>query len=694
MRLSNRNLLGTLFVFFLLFSIPVQNAKAQRPMSNEVRWLRVGALHSTFAIEGAEFEMHRTGMVVQQDDGLRWQADFANQDHAAAKSMWIGTTHFADPVSGETYDYKVVIAGPRSTSMTTEIMPVPGEFKLLGRFAQPLVYVDDDPASDQTVTDVLDEDPNPSLISDRMIYHKMVTSIGITVTRKLMAFTQENHDNYFIYDYVFKNTGIIDTKNTKSERTLTDCIFHFQYRYAFGTQYMSWLPHGNISWGRNTMNQVVGTDPMAADFEFRAIYAWFGLHSEFPVDSWGCPNFRKGGALASPSYVGAVVLHADKDAHDKNDDPYQPTTTMYIDSDGSLNYACAQYDINMMRNRYAFMNFGHPPQTHADQVGDGFADKWGPGIGGTSQGQGFGPYTLEPGDSIRIVIAEAVAGLKREKSIEVGSNWFRWYSNAGNPKLILPNGTETTDYNDYKKQWCLTAKDSLFQTFRRAIDHYNKNYMIPAPPQPPALFTVKSGGDRISLTWDGTAPTSSPNFNGYCIYRAIDRPDTLYEKIFECNEALTAFDDISAMRGRDYYYYIQSKDDGSLNDVFPGRPLYSSRFFTKTNKPAHLRRQASQNLSNIRVVPNPYHINARSIQFGEQEGSDRLGFYGLPPVCTIKIYTERGNLVETLDHTNGSGDEYWHSTTSSGQIVVSGLYIAVIETPQGEREFIKFVIIR
>ena len=130
----------------------------------------------------------------------------------------------------------------------------------------------------------------------------------------------------------------------------------------------------------------------------------------------------------------------------------------------------------------------------------------------------------------------------------------------------------------------MTGKDSLFQTFRRAIDNFNKNYQIPAPPQPPSNFTVKSGGDRITLTWDGTEPLKSSNFNGYRLYRAIDRPDTLYEKIFETNDAITTFDDITAERGKDYFYYIQSKDDGSQNDVFPGRPLCSSRFFTKTNK--------------------------------------------------------------------------------------------------------------
>jgi len=116
------------------------------------------------------------------------------------------------------------------------------------------------------------------------------------------------------------------------------------------------------------------------------------------------------------------------------------------------------------------------------------------------------------------------------------------------------------------------------------------------------------------------------------------------------------------------------------------------------------------NLSQIRIVPNPFNIKSRNIQFGggtDPTTVDRLAFYNLPPVCRIKIYTELGDLIETIDHTNGSGDDYWHSLTSSRQVVVSGLYIAYFEVTQdafdqqgnriykkGDSIFKKFIIIR
>ena len=58
------------------------------------------------------------------------------------------------------------------------------------------------------------------------------------------------------------------------------------------------------------------------------------------------------------------------------------------------------------------------------EIANNFSDTWGAGIGGYSQSHSFGPYTLEPCDIIHIVLAEAVAGLCREKSIEVGNNWY------------------------------------------------------------------------------------------------------------------------------------------------------------------------------------------------------------------------------------------------------------------------------
>ena len=683
---SFRILLMGLAIVSLPFFPGNLNAQA---VPQEIRWLRVGSLHSWYSNIGAELEVGRTGNEREQEDGLRWEAQYSNQDNLAGKSMWIGTTNSYDRVLKTTVPHKVVAVGTRGADPINEIMPV--SMKMIGRFYAPSVSVDDATATDNTFDDIVDEiDDTQS--ADRMIVSVLNTSIGITVTRKLMAFSQQYNDNYFVYEYVLKNTGIVDNAGTVVPDTLTGVVLHFQYRYAHAKEsfFGGWAPSNNVDWGRNSVNQVVGQDPNSPDFEFRAQYSWYGRHSLAPHDDLGSPAYTTDGHLSAAKYVGTVTLHADTSPQDQTDDLTQPSTTQYLGSDTGPQ-AINQFDPALMTKKYEAMTAGHPNPTHADAVGNGTADNWGSDAGGYAQGQGFGPYTLLPGDSVRVVLAEAVAGLSREKCFQIGGIWLQ-----NQPPFTMPDGSTTDDRTVYKNAWVETGIDSLYQTFRRAIGNFNGSYAIPQPPPPPSFFDVRSGGDKVSLSWGDNA-TSWPGFDGYEVFRAIHQPDTLYEMIFSCNASnvVHAFNDTTARRGFDYYYYVVSKDNGSTNDIHPGVPLVSSKFYTKTNEPAQLQRPAGTDLSEIRVVPNPFDIRSRTIQFGDASGiRDRIAFFGLPPVCTIKIYTERGDLINTLEHTNGSGDEIWESVTSSRQIVVSGVYVAYFETPDGKATFRKFIVIR
>ena len=66
------------------------------------------------------------------------------------------------------------------------------------------------------------------------------------------------------------------------------------------------------------------------------------------------------------------------------------------------------------------------------------------------------------------------------------------------------------------------------------------------------------------------------------------------------------------------------------------------------------------------------------------------------------IFTESGDLVKTIDHDSGSGDEIWggnildlQTVSDSGQLLVSGIYIAhITDNESGGTAVTKFVIIR
>jgi len=93
-----------------------------------------------------------------------------------------------------------------------------------------------------------------------------------------------------------------------------------------------------------------------------------------------------------------------------------------------------------------------------------------------------------------------------------------------------------------------------------------------------------------------------------------------------------------------------------------------------------LSRQADKSLSDIRIVPNPYNIDTRKLNYlGEP---DKISLLNIPAYCKIRIYTERADLIQTIDHTDGSGDESWNLITSSRQTVVSRIYVAHFEVTQ------------
>jgi len=697
--------------------------------AQQSKWIRVGELQSYFRNLGAEWEAADQTPY----NFLTWPTLYGDDQHTVrARGLWLGATDFDDPVEGKVKSVKVVGIGPR-LSDNWDTMIFPETFKLIARTPHPAVTVDNQNASTIQLYDTPDEF-DAALPSDRMIISKFHTSMGVSVTRKIMAFTQQNHDDYFIYNIVLKNTGIYNGEGDVMEQTLENFYAYFITRYAFaGVTSLEW----GSTWG--SFASQWGTSTLLQDFRYmdqdlknaypdmnRGYFSWYGPTNSYnhplsPEQDWGCPNHEETGVLGSAKYTGGATLFASEGPGSGFgvNDPEQPSTTAYVGSDGTpTEAAVSQFNESFMKQRYDIMTEGHLDHSQWQAVfetigNDGYVEDWTSGApyrdtnteGSSSKGQGFGPYTLEPGDSIRIVYAEGANGMSWRMCRDVGGKWYAYYTDAPDkPDLVMPDGATAGSNNEwgyephnaYKRAWVETGADSMLQILHSAKQNYESGYNVPQPPPAPDNFIVASGGDRIRLRWSTNAE-DDPNFDGYVIYRAegnVKEYTTVYTKIASVEqrnldaqfpldgEGYRTFDDLTARRGFDYYYYIQSKDDGSRNQVHPERPLYSSKFMTLTSVPAYLRRPSGSSLEQIRVVPNPYNIRARELQFGEDSQYDRLAFYGLPPYCRIKIFTERGDLIWSREHNDGSGDELWDSITSSGQIIVSGIYIAYFEVTQ------------
>jgi len=669
------------------------------------KWLSAGSFHNWYSEVGSQVES--AGFVKTQQDGWRWPGIYRFTDMQAARGMWIGAKNVTDD-KGTKFDTRVVHIGPR-VSGANEFFPV--SFKLVSRFELPSVFVDGDPSEPEAAM-IVDE-VNPNLDADFAIENEVNNLLGLTMKRRILQFSQEFNDNYHVQEYTFTNTGNTDgdADIELPNQTLTDVMVYFQNRMAVAKETRYVVGNGS-GWGMNTMIDARGDGlrPDPPGQNFRAQFVW---HGKFPAftryDNIGGPILKSAlpalqiasadtlGRLGASQFAGIVVLHADKSASDKTDDTNQPFTMNYIGSDDNYQSRNDAFNVAQMETEYRLMTQGKRPR-HAyivEPTGDpGFKAPTGdPALGtsgGYSNGMGFGPYTLKPGESIKIVLADAAAGLSREENIRVG-------------RLLQRGQISVAQKNDIVFQ----GRDSLFQTFRRAIENYKSGYKAPKAPLPPKQLEVKSGGDRIQVSW---TPFAGASVDGWEVYRAKNSYDSTYTMIKRLGPNETSFDDTTPIRGLDYYYYVQGYVDKSKNTGGPGTPanrvLRSSRYFAQSYAPARLKRPAGSAWDGVRIVPNPYTIAAGTdLRFSQR---DKLGFFDVPGICSIEIYTELGELVDKFEHTDGSGDAYWDHTTSSRQLVVSGIYIAVItanedqtnkttgaiEFRKGERKIMKFVVIR
>lgn len=673
------------------------------------KWLSAGSLHNWYSEIGSECEV--CGFVGRQQDGLRWPGIYRFTDSQAAKALWIGATNVTDDL-GTNYPYRVVHIGPR-VSGGGEFFPL--RFDLISRLPPTSVLVDG-AISEPEAAMATDYD-DPTIESDVMIVNETNSLLGISMERRILQFTQQYHDNYHILEYTFTNTGNTDDDPDIElpNQTLEGVYFFFQWRLSVAKETRYVIGNGT-SWGLNAMLDTRGdgvkVDP--PDENFRAQFVWHGNFPPFNAyDNIGGPILPEAlpalniaptdttGRLGASQFVGVVTLHADTSPSDPTDDPNQPTTTSWIGSDDPYTSQNDAFNPSKMEVEYEVMSAGHKEPRHVDVVEPsgmaGFLDPVGdPSLGtpgGFSNANGYGPYTMAPGESIRIVLAEASAGLSREANRAIGRAYKESGANDSAPITFNVGGQSHTMT---KNEWVFTSRDSLFQTFRRALANYESDYAIPRGPAAPSVFEVDGGGDRILLSWSPHATEPLPE--SWEIYRAQGRFDSTYTLVHTASSGDTSFEDTTPIRGIDYYYYMVAVGDAGQNDgtgLTPsGRSLRSSRYATQTYTPTRLKRPAGTSLSDVRIVPNPFNIGSSPlVRFPDQ--TDKLAFFNIPGRCTIEIYTDLGELVDEIEHVDGSGDEFWDHTTSSRQIVSSGLYIAVItDLDTGARIVKKFVIIR
>ncbi|MBI45025.1 MAG: hypothetical protein CMG66_02525 [Candidatus Marinimicrobia bacterium] len=95
-------------------------------------------------------------------------------------------------------------------------------------------------------------------------------------------------------------------------------------------------------------------------------------------------------------------------------------------------------------------------------------------------------------------------------------------------------------------------------------------------------------------------------------------------------------------------------------------------------------------LSNVRVVPNPY-IAATSIEsslppgISSGRGERKIEFQNVPNDAIIKIFNIRGQHIKTLKHDGNifNGSVSWNLKTDENMDIAYGVYLYVLESPSG-----------
>ncbi|MCK5686526.1 fibronectin [bacterium] len=701
------NKLKNTSLLLLILLIMISPLITQAQVDNGLRkWIKVGSLQSFFDAYGAERAWNANAGIYE---GLQWPAWYSEQDNFVIDRSFIACRNFTD-AEDVYWDYKgLYFTASNNITEETAMSNI-----LSAKFESPSVKVDGTLKLTDSYVDTLHDENLPF---DRILTNKVRTCIGVDIIRKVYAFSQPYHDNYFIYEYTFKNSGNVDKDDDIElpDNVVEDFYYGNMPRYAT-SQEARWTTDGPISWGAH---QWIHHTSQADNPEIPYFYTWLGKVENLAsiYDNIGGPirdyDIQKG-RLSAPQFAGCAMLHASTSATDDTNDLSKFKVGWHDGDTYPKPWAGENKQVwEMLSGDNIFKNSG----SYETPMYDGMTWNNIPqkvpsiGAGGAAGLYSVGPYTLNIGEEVTFVMVEAVAGLDRVSCINIGRKWLSDF-NGISQAFILPDNSSGTDRNEYKNSWVYTGIDSILQTFQRAKANYESNYGLASAPPPPDFITIESLGDKIALSWSPNAETYV-NFGGYRIYRAVTASDSIYHEIFSCgiNDAVNYYEDKTAIRGLSYYYYIVSLSDGSLNinsSINPVGQLESGRAYTQTVEPAYLRRQSGESMDGIRIVANPYSIGNIDWQYGTGDDRDRIYFLDVPGHCTIKIFTERGDLIKTISHESGSGDKEWNLDTESRQVLVSGVYIAYFEVTEdildpfsgntvlkkGDATYKKFVVIR
>ncbi|HEX9652823.1 MAG TPA: hypothetical protein VGA99_03855, partial [bacterium] len=313
----------------------------------------------------------------------------------------------------------------------------------------------------------------------------------------------------------------------------------------------------------------------------------------------------------------------------------------------------------------------------------------------------FGPYTLAPGDSVRLIVAEVAGMLDINQVVQGDPN--HWY-----PDSSIAAIRRNAD----------AARNAVRWGFGALANGLQLTADVPEPPPSPtcAAANASVGTDSaiIAVRWDKRAEEAiiidgsggvfydgANDLDGYRIYRGIDKrgvwemiadiPRAEFDNYWVPEESTYQFLDRNLQFGFEFYYYVEAYNTDprtwtSANGTVVNNlgQLFSSdknRTVLVGARPGPVSVDAGWD---VFAAPNPYVEGDPLRSFGEPTPR-KIEFRNLPERATIKIFGLSGDLITTIEHGpddigNRFGSTAWDQRSDSGLLVAPGLYIYVVES--------------
>ena len=596
----------------------------------------------------------------------------------------------------------------------------------------------------------LNPDYNPNE-AEQIIKASWATPTGITVTRVSRQWSYPDYNDMIIYEYTFVYTGNTDGNPATIERdsTLDDAMIMFIYGFApsmFGFQrnYGDWrydagIYRGDLRnfwdadyWLSYNMNLYTNQDATLAG-KPEPDPDLFKLFSE---------TGKNGGGLESPQAPGYCMLYYDThhlavvDPNDStkneseavnelrtyNGEYYELDSLMHIKQPWSNKVSTGNTRSSKM------MDVSINPDSRWSGVYSPNSSTWPdppsqrwigraayPYRQSADAGQKetvFGPYTLHIGDTLHYALAEVVGyGAQPGKRIEGGQTKTEWSKNPSwNNKVVIKGQVMTEHYlddygyPDYVDSDVRNVQQVADKAFTAYLGHEpnlpvwpedNPNhgsYKIPMPVPAPAIQIQNTATGDVKIDWgraveDFKNPRLMGKLESFNIYRSeagmgpwkllanvkkgVVNSDNQYEYLDK---------DQTFKIGETRYYAVTSVDEHGNQSG-------------KTNITEFQKNVGSvTKLGKVYAVPNPF-VGKSGFTGGGQD-DNKIGFYGLPEKCTIRIFSYAGQLVQTIHHDAPLYSTEWFQVTSNDQSIASGIYFYVVTTPDGQRSTGKFVVIK